>query len=117
MRVAVGIRVSADVGREAAGMLRRVPLARVSPKRRDMQSLYERAVQTAYLRDKGQCQAAADWPEVECGGRAQVHHIAPVGRFPELRCEVSNLKTLCAVHHFHVHHVNPIRARELGVLR
>ena len=95
--------------------MRRTPLARVSAKRRDIQNLYERAVQAVLLRDRG-CKVAEGWPEVRCHGRIDPHHIAPTGRYPELRCEVDNMICACRAHHNAVH-AYPELARMRGLLR
>ena len=95
--------------------MRRTPLARVSKKRKDLQDLYQRAVQTVMLRDKG-CVIADGWPEVRCSGRLDPHHVAPTGRFPELRCEPSNIITACRAHH-DAAHAYPELARMRGYLR
>lgn len=97
--------------------MRRSQLARVSAKRRAEQNAYDTARTKAWLRDRGECQAAKVWADVECAGRREVHHVHPVGRFPEFRCDLDNLRTLCAAHHFHAHHVDPIKARKLGLLQ
>ena len=96
--------------------MRRTPLARVSAKRKDEAHEYDRARTIAFLRDKGVCQAARIWLEVECSGRLDPHHIHPVGRYPELRCDPDNLVTLCRAHHSAAHDADPVRARELGLL-
>lgn len=97
-------------------MLRRSPLKQVSPKRAAERTEYDRAVQRAFARDRHTCRAATAWPEVACQGRLDPHHIGPVSRFPELRCEVSNLAVSCRAHHDAIH-ANPVKARELGLLR
>ena len=39
-----------------------------------------------------------------CSGRREVHHIAPVHLFPELRLDPRNLITLCEFHHYYLGH-------------
>lgn len=96
--------------------MRRTSLAHVS-KRRSAESVeYRKAKEQAWLRDRGQCQARRIWPEIDCHGRIDPHHVAPTGRFPELRCDVDNLKCVCRGHHDAIHHQDPVRARELGLL-
>lgn len=96
-------------------MIRRTPLRRVSEKRRDMQAMYERAVQTVILRDRG-CAVRERWPEVRCHGRIDPHHIAPQGRHPELRCDTTNMICACRAHHDALH-AYPILARQRGLIR
>ena len=95
--------------------MRRTPLRRVSEKRRDLQHIYERAVQTVMLRDRG-CKVKEGWPEVRCSGRIDPHHIAPTGRYPELRCDTSNMISSCRAHHNAVH-AYPELARIRGYLK
>ena len=98
-------------------MIRRSPLRAVSPKRLAERGDYERAVQRAFTRDRYRCRVGDGWPESgQCFGRITPHHIAPQGRFPELRCEVDNIKTACQVHHQYIH-LHPVEARERGLLR
>ena len=103
-----------SAGRTAT-VLRRTQLARVSPKRRDMQSLYERAVQTVLLRDKG-CVVARVWPEVRCSGRLDPHHVWTQRMYPERRCDPEAMVTSCRAHHDAVH-AYPVLARQRGVLK
>lgn len=99
------------------------PMRQVSEKRSAEKDDYDDAKAKAWSRDRGTCQAGPDrmrgregWPEIECGGRADPHHVAPVGQYPELRCDPANLLTLCRAHHDGVHHQDPVKARELGLL-
>lgn len=96
--------------------MRRTPLARVSARRTGERLAYEKAKLAAWNRDRGQCQAARTWPEIECGGRKDPHHVRPTGMWPELRCDPDNLITLCRAHHDAVHHFQPAKARTLGLL-
>lgn len=100
------------------------PMRRVSAKRAAEKDAYAAAKREAWSRDGGTCQAAPDrkrgregWPEIECGGPVDPHHVAPVGQYPKLRCDPDNLLTLCRNHHDAVHHQDPIRARQLGLLK
>lgn len=97
-------------------MLRRSVIKPVSDKRKADHGAYDRAKQIAWNRDHGGCRAAKVWPEVECSGVRDPHHIKPQGRYPELRCDPDNLIVLCRGHHFQIHHVDPLRARSLGLL-
>lgn len=107
-----GGKFASDPGREMS----RSRLKPVSDKRRSQADEYADAKATAWDRDRGRCQAERSWPEVACGGRLDPHHIRPVNRFPELRCDPDNLTTLCRAHHDAAHHEDPVRARALGLL-
>jgi 5-methylcytosine-specific restriction endonuclease McrA len=95
-------------------VLRRKPLARVSPKNRVETAAYELVRQRALTRDHGQCQASGKFG-VACWGRVEVHHRIPRSRAPELRSSLDNLICLCAGHHSAAHN-NPMLAKELGLL-
>ena len=97
-------------------MLRRSPIARVSAKRRAQQGEYERAVQRAFDRDRGQCQAVELVPDIACAGRVDPHHVARQSTHPELRCDVDNITSVCRRHHDWIG-ANPLAARELGLAR
>lgn len=100
-----------------SALKRRSPLARVSPKRKAQQAEYAAAKATVLARDGGACRAKALWPEVECGGPIDPHHIWPVGRFPEYRCDPERIVSLCRRHHDACHHGDPQWARRIGILR
>lgn len=91
-------------------------LAQVSEKRQGRSEEYRQAKEAVWNRDRGQCQAQFVWPEVECWGKKDPHHRAPVGLYPELREDPDNLLVLCRAHHMACHNDDPIRARELGLL-
>lgn len=92
-------------------------LAAESPDRRAERQAYDRAKQAAWTRDNGQCQAAQAWPDIECYGRVDPHHIAPTGIYPELRCVTDNIICVCRRHHDQIHHHEPLKAREAGLLK
>ena len=96
-------------------MLSRTRLAQQSDKRRAESAEYARAKQRAFDRDKGQCQAKDLVPHVACAGRIDPHHVAPQGRYPELRCDVDNIRCVCRRHHDWIGD-HPLDARELGLL-
>lgn len=95
-------------------MIRSTPLRKVSRKRAAQRYDYEQAKAAAWLRDGGRCQA--DWPEVDCAGPLDPHHIATQRMYPELRCDPENLLTLCRAHHQAVHE-DTKTARRKGLLR
>ena len=98
-------------------MIRRSPLKPVSPKRAAERGEYDRAVQRAFARDRYRCRVVDVWPESgPCFGRITPHHIAPQGRFPELRCDVDNIMTACLKHNDWVSD-HPALAKELGLLK
>lgn len=98
-------------------MKRGKPLKQRSDRRSAERDAYEAAKFQAWSRDRGQCQAERKWPEIECKGRLDPHHIASQGQYPELRCAVDNLVVLCRAHHDAIHQDDPLRARQLGLLR
>ena len=97
-------------------MMRRARLAQVSKKRQQQLSDYEKAKTAVWYRDGGECRARTLWPDVECDGIRDPHHVWPQGVFPERRCDPEAMVVLCRAHHHHVHHVSPARARALGLL-
>jgi 5-methylcytosine-specific restriction endonuclease McrA len=78
-----------------------------------MKDLWHQARIDALLRDDHQCQAFSRGLESPCDGVLEVHHILPRGRGGNHR--LSNLVTLCAFHHAHVH-ANPAESYALGLL-
>jgi hypothetical protein len=112
--------------------LRRTPFKRrgtglkqVSTKRTAARDEYEAAKEQVWRRDRGTCQAGPDrdrhahpegWPEVECGGRLDPHHVWPTGLYPERREDPDAMIVLCRAHHVQGVHEHPIRARQLGLL-
>ncbi|MGH9095128.1 MAG: hypothetical protein ACRDXE_08200 [Acidimicrobiales bacterium] len=99
-----------------AGGLRRTRLAPVSQKRRDGRDTYEDAKAAVWRRDCGTCTAELTWPEVGCGGRIDPHHVWPQGRYPERRDDPDAMTLVCRAHHDAIHHQDPVRARQLGLL-
>ena len=97
-------------------MLTRKRLGAVSAERLAESRAYDAARQKAWNRDRGECKAAAAFPAVECWGRVDPHHVAPVGRYPELRCDPDNIVCVCRRHHDHIH-AHPLQAKEEGLLK
>lgn len=95
--------------------MRRSPISRISRKRKAEADAYDRARTAAYLRDRGECQAKTLWPDVECHGRIDPHHLRPRSRGGAL-ADVENLRCLCRAHHDSVH-AYPLRATALGLLK
>lgn len=95
----------------------RTRLSQQSDKRRAQQGEYDRARQKVFERDRGTCQAANVWPEIECWGVRDPHHVWPQGVYPERRCDPDAQIVLCRGHHDAVHFGDPIRARQLGLLK
>lgn len=100
------------------------PLRQVSEKRRDQNPEYQAAIATVMLRDRGQCQLGPNGSdpsrrveEVECAGIRDPHHVWPQGLFPEMRCDPDVMIVCCRAHHDWIHQTDPIRAREIGVLK
>lgn len=95
--------------------MRRSPISPVSAKRRAEAHEYDRARTIAFLRDKGVCQAARIWTDVECSGsRVDTHHIRPRGRGGAY-ADPENLVCVCRAHHDSIH-AWPLKAKELGLL-
>jgi hypothetical protein len=104
-------------GLKRSDSLKRSRLKPVSDQRRAEEPEYEAMKATVALRDRGRCQAAEIWPEIDCAGPRDPHHVYPTGMFPERRCDPEAVKTLCRAHHDAVHQVDPVRARQLGLLK
>ena len=96
-------------------MLRRTPLRRVSKKRLSQQPDYERAIQRVFLRDLT-CRARYTWPEVECSGRLDPHHVWTQRMWPERRCDPDAMVLACRAHHDAIHSHTDL-ARQRGLLK
>lgn len=80
---------------------------------------------TVLAASKGVCVApetiAEWWPDAvdlfACDGPIDAHHVAPKGKFPELRLDPANGIALCRRHHDWVHNHHPNAARMMGLLR
>lgn len=95
----------------------RTRLRAKSAKRVKQDREYAKVRGAALQRDNFECQAAGIWMEhPHCLGRPEVHHVVSRARAPELACELTNLKTLCSIHHQFAH-LYPAEATELGLLR
>lgn len=95
--------------------MRPSPLRRLSADRRAAKTIYDYAVQRAFSRARGACQAAQTWPEIGCWGRLDPHHIKPRSRYPELTAVSDNILIVCRRHHDQIHN-EPRRARAAGLL-
>lgn len=104
--------------KRGASQLKRTRLAPVSAQRKAENADEWPALKAlVWARDGGRCRAAEVWPEVECGGRVDVHHREPTGLgYPRL-CPVELLVCCCRNHHDQIHQVDPIGARVRGLLR
>lgn len=92
-----------------------IRLAQVSEKRQGRSEEYRQAKEVVWNRDRGQCQAQFVWPEVECWGKKDPHHVWPQGMWPEKREEVDAMKVVCRAHHAAIHDDSAL-ARERGLL-
>ncbi len=104
--------------RSGTKKLRRTRLKPVSAKRHDEGAVYAVVKLQVWERDEGRCQAQARglWPELECGGPLDPHHIWPKGRYGPMS-DPDNLIVLCRVHHIEGVHGHTRLARERGLLR
>lgn len=87
-------------------------------RRSSKQAAFERAwakVRLEVLERDGKCMGAAVWPEVECGGRAEVHHKLPRSVAREHRLNPDLCVALCTLHHYAVE-MNPTLAFERELL-
>ena len=106
------------------GLTRRTPLQRVarlnpsSAKRRAQETAYRIARLVVWERDGGRCQAQVGWrwPDIQCAGPIDPHHVWRQSQHPERRCDPQVMMLLCRAHHDAVH-ANPDRARQAGFLK
>lgn len=96
--------------------MKRTRLSPESERHRSERETRRDVIMAVHARDR-YCVAETLWPEITCGGPLDVDEIVPRSAWMQGYLDPANCQVLCRRHHEAKHHIDPRRARALGLLQ